>query len=103
MRGGVHDGATDGVSGLPSNLPGPAPVAGQAVLDLNIPGHPVRSKIREIPIAVQDRSFNADGSLFYPANRALYDYATAEPTPIEQASWHRSSPMITRPYGPISA
>ena len=54
-------------------LPGPAPVAGQAVLDLNVPGNPVRAAIREIPIAIQDRSFNADGSLFYPANRAFFE------------------------------
>ncbi|MEN8802425.1 MAG: multicopper oxidase domain-containing protein, partial [Thiogranum sp.] len=29
--------------------------------------------IREIPIVVQDRSFNADGSLFYPADRAFFE------------------------------
>jgi spore coat protein A, manganese oxidase len=28
---------------------------------------------REIPIAIQDRSFNADGSLFYPDNRAFFE------------------------------
>ncbi len=27
----------------------------------------------EIPIAIQDRSFNADGSLFYPDSRAFFD------------------------------
>ncbi len=27
----------------------------------------------EIPIAIQDRSFNADGSLFYPAGREFFD------------------------------
>jgi FtsP/CotA-like multicopper oxidase with cupredoxin domain len=27
----------------------------------------------EIPIAIQDRSFNADGSLFYPNNRAFFE------------------------------
>ena len=32
----------------------------------------------EIPIAIQDRSFNADGSLFYPDTRAFFDGATAE-------------------------
>ncbi len=54
-------------------LPGPAPVAGNSVLALNVPGDPVRNAIREIPIAIQDRSFNADGSLFYPANRAFFE------------------------------
>ncbi|MCF6255713.1 MAG: multicopper oxidase domain-containing protein [Gammaproteobacteria bacterium] len=57
-------------------LPGPAPA-----LDSN--GHPedvngltvhsVRGKMREIPIVIQDRSFNADGSLFYPDNRAFFE------------------------------
>jgi FtsP/CotA-like multicopper oxidase with cupredoxin domain len=57
-------------------LPGPAPTAGQAVLDLNVPGNPVRASIREIPIVVQDRSFNADGSLFYPGDRAFFEGIT---------------------------
>jgi spore coat protein A len=66
-----------GETGLVSGtLPGPAPVAGQAVLDLNVPGNPVRAGIREIPIAIQDRSFNADGSLFYPDNRAFFEGVT---------------------------
>ncbi|MFC1844213.1 multicopper oxidase family protein [Thermodesulfobacteriota bacterium] len=54
-------------------LPGPAPVAGQDVLSLNIPGNPIRSSIREIPIVIQDRSFNNDGSLFYPERRAFFE------------------------------
>ena len=29
--------------------------------------------ITEIPIAIQDRSFKADGSLFYPDSRAFFD------------------------------
>jgi Putative multicopper oxidases len=29
--------------------------------------------ITEIPIAIQDRSFNDDGSLFYPNNRSFFD------------------------------
>ncbi len=32
-----------------------------------------RAAIREIPIAIQDRAFNADGSLYYPATRAYFD------------------------------
>ena len=69
--------ADGGETGLVSGtLPGPAPVAGQAVLDLNVPtadGSNARAGIREIPIAIQDRSFNADGSLFYPADRAFFE------------------------------
>lgn len=44
-------------------LPRPAPRRGDK------PG----TKYREIPIAIQDRSFNADGSLFYPDNRAFFE------------------------------
>ena len=65
--------ATGGENGLMSGtLPGPAPTAGQAVLDLNVPGNTVRAAIREIPIVIQDRSFNADGTLFYPSTRAFF-------------------------------
>ena len=32
----------------------------------------------EIPIAIQDRSFNSDGSLFYPDSREFFDGATAD-------------------------
>jgi FtsP/CotA-like multicopper oxidase with cupredoxin domain len=56
-----------------AKLPGPAPVAGQGVLELNIPGDPVRSSIREIPIVIQDRTFSGDGSLYYPDNRAFFE------------------------------
>jgi FtsP/CotA-like multicopper oxidase with cupredoxin domain len=73
VRGGVNDGATNGATGLPAMLPGPAPAAGQTVLQLNVPGDPVRNSIREIPVAIQDRSFNADGSLFYPDTRMFFD------------------------------
>ncbi len=45
------------------NLPGPAPQLGDSP----------DTKYYEIPIVVQDRSFNADGSLFYPDSRAFFD------------------------------
>jgi len=45
------------------NLPGPAP-------KLN---DPPGTKYYEIPLAIQDRSFNVDGSLFYPDSRELFD------------------------------
>jgi spore coat protein A, manganese oxidase len=87
LRGGPHgdgfvdDGATrrrrDGV------LPGPAPTPGQAAAALNTPGDPVRSSIREIPIVIQDRSFNADGSLFYPDSRTFFDGFTGPFFPDE--------------------
>ena len=33
----------------------------------------VRAAIREIPIAIQPKSFNADGTQFYPADRAFFE------------------------------
>ena len=46
-------------------LPGPAPKANDKF--------PSNKTYYEIPIAIQDRSFNADGSLFYPDTRAFFD------------------------------
>ena len=37
---------------------------------------PPNKKYYEIPIAIQDRAFNADGSLFYPDTRAFFDGIT---------------------------
>ena len=36
---------------------------------------------QEIPLAIQDRSFNADGSLFYPDSRAFFDAITGPYAP----------------------
>ena len=47
----------------PAVLPGPAPGVGSDPF----------GRFYEIPIAIQDRSFNADGSLFYPDTRAFFD------------------------------
>ncbi|GFE58598.1 multicopper oxidase domain-containing protein [Geobacter sp. AOG1] len=77
IRGGANDTAT-GV------LPGPAPTAGQ---DPNLTPA-TRNVIREIPIAIQDRSFDwadalgntlptstgaTQAKLFYPSTRAFFD------------------------------
>ncbi|MEW6217904.1 MAG: multicopper oxidase domain-containing protein [Thermodesulfobacteriota bacterium] len=72
IRGGLYGDAfvLDAASGLPAVLPGPAPVNGAG--DPNFDGAH-RATIREIPIAIQDRAFNADGSLFYPDNRAFFE------------------------------
>ncbi|WP_438014818.1 multicopper oxidase [Sorangium sp. So ce315] len=54
LRGGPDD--------LPcGTLPGPAPR----------PGDCPDAKVYEIPLVIQDRSFNDDGSLFYPKSRGL--------------------------------
>src|SRR5262245_17687253 len=56
LRGGPDDVA----AGL---LPGPAPARGDQ------PG----TRYYEIPLVIQDRSFNTDGSLFYPGSREFFD------------------------------
>jgi bilirubin oxidase len=56
----LRGGATDLPQGV---LPGPAPKRG----DLSGKAY------YEIPLVIQDRSFNTDGSLFYPASRAFFD------------------------------
>jgi bilirubin oxidase len=56
LRGGRGD--------LPvGTLPGPAPGVGDDPL----------GRYYEIPLAIQDRSFNDDGTLFYPDSRAFFD------------------------------
>ncbi|WP_250573552.1 multicopper oxidase family protein [Nonomuraea sediminis] len=56
LRGGPDD--------LPKGcLPGPPPLVGDR------PG----TRYHEIPLAIQDRSFNDNGSLFYPDSRAFFD------------------------------
>jgi len=60
-------------SSLGLRLPGPAPLLG---LDPN--GNPlVRRLVHEIPVVIQDRAFNADGSLFYPDNRDFFEALTS--------------------------
>ena len=56
----LRGGPADAVGG---RLPGPAPALGD----------PAGLRYYEIPIAIQDRSFNADGSLFYPDSRAFFE------------------------------
>jgi FtsP/CotA-like multicopper oxidase with cupredoxin domain len=56
LRGGPGDEVV-------GTLPGPAPALGD----------PPGLNYYEIPIAIQDRSFNDDGSLFYPDSRAFFE------------------------------
>jgi FtsP/CotA-like multicopper oxidase with cupredoxin domain len=56
----LRGGPSDGVVGT---LPGPAPALGD----------PAGLRYYEIPLAIQDRSFNDDGSLFYPDSRAFFE------------------------------
>ncbi|MCU0252735.1 MAG: multicopper oxidase [Vicinamibacterales bacterium] len=67
IRGGPDgDSAViDKRNGKPAVFPGPAPQENDRF--------PPNKPYREIPIAIQDRSFNTDGSLFYPATREFFD------------------------------
>jgi FtsP/CotA-like multicopper oxidase with cupredoxin domain len=78
LRGGPagDDAVRDSRTGGRATLPGPAPQEND----------PPCRRHREIPLAIQDRSFQADGSLFYPDTRAFFDgvvdpYAPAGPFP----------------------
>jgi len=67
IRGGPagDEAVKDSRTGKKAVLPGPAPQA-------NDPFPPDKTYY-EIPIAIQDRAFNQDGSLFYPDSRAFFD------------------------------
>ena len=71
IRGGPagDDAVFDSRFGTAAVLPGPAPKVNDQF--------PPNKTYYEIPIAIQDRSFNADGSLFYPDSREFFDGATA--------------------------
>jgi FtsP/CotA-like multicopper oxidase with cupredoxin domain len=70
IRGGpAGDSAVlDSRLGTAAVLPGPAPKEGDKF--------PPNKTYYEIPIAIQDRSFNTNGSLFYPDTRAFFDGIT---------------------------
>jgi spore coat protein A, manganese oxidase len=72
VRGGPQgDGAVrDSRTGAVAVLPGPAPREGDGLAS--------KKTYAEIPMAIQDRAFNADGSLFYPDSREFFDGATAD-------------------------
>ena len=67
VRGGPagDDSVVDSRTGAKASLPGPAPRENDKF--------PPNKPYREIPIAIQDRSFNVDGSLFYPETRGFFD------------------------------
>jgi FtsP/CotA-like multicopper oxidase with cupredoxin domain len=69
IRGGPRGekAVLDSRTGTIAVLPGPSPKEGDKF--------PPNKVYYEIPIAVQDRAFNADGSLFYPNSREFFDGA----------------------------
>ncbi len=80
IRGGpAGDGAVlDSRTGTVAVLPGPAPKANDKF--------PPNKAYYEIPIAIQDRSFNENGSLFYPDTRAFFDGITGPYIPDTDVS-----------------
>jgi FtsP/CotA-like multicopper oxidase with cupredoxin domain len=75
IRGGPEgDGSVlDSRKGKEAVFPGPAPKENDKF--------PPNKTYYEIPVAIQDRSFNADGSLFYPDTRAFFDGITGQYIP----------------------
>ncbi|MEI5582802.1 MULTISPECIES: multicopper oxidase family protein [unclassified Agromyces] len=67
VRGGPEGekAVLDARTGTTAVLPGPAPIEGDRF--------PSNKTYFEIPLAIQDRSFDADGELFYPDTRAFFD------------------------------
>jgi FtsP/CotA-like multicopper oxidase with cupredoxin domain len=80
IRGGPGgDGSViDTRFGTPAVLPSPAPKENDKF--------PPNKTYYEIPIAIQDRSFNEDGSLFYPDSRAFFDEFTGPFIPDSNVS-----------------
>jgi spore coat protein A len=80
VRGGPAGDAAvlDSRFGTAAVLPGPAPKENDKF--------PPNKTYYEIPIAIQDRSFNLDGSLFYPDSRAFFDGITQPYIPLREIS-----------------
>jgi len=64
IRGGPDDVVKVSGSGAPAVLPGPAPGVGD---------DPFGAGYYEIPIVIQDRSFDQNGQLWYPYYRAFFE------------------------------
>jgi FtsP/CotA-like multicopper oxidase with cupredoxin domain len=80
VRGGPEGekAVLDSRTGTTAVLPSPAPNEGDRF--------PPNKTYYEIPIAVQDRSFNTNGSLFYPDTRAFFDGITGPYIPDSDVS-----------------
>lgn len=80
LRGGPSGDSEvlDSRSGTPALLPGPAPREGDRF--------PSNKTYYEIPIVIQDRSFNSDGSLFYPDSREFFDGIAGPYLPVTDLS-----------------
>jgi len=80
IRGGPagDDAVLDSRTAVPAVLPGPAPKVNDKF--------PPNKTYYEIPIAIQDRSFDSDGSLFYPVTREFFDEFTGPFIPFTNVS-----------------
>ncbi|GAA1760322.1 multicopper oxidase family protein [Agromyces humatus] len=80
VRGGPEGekAVLDSRAGTAAVLPGPAPKQNDKF--------PSDKRYFEIPIAVQDRSFNDDGSLFYPDSREFFDEIVGDFIPVGEFS-----------------
>src|SRR5687767_5071601 len=79
IRGGPHGdkAVLDARSGVAAILPGPAPSKGDKF--------PSNKEYFEIPVAIQDRAFNDDGSLFYPNTREFFDEIVGPYIPVHRS------------------
>jgi bilirubin oxidase len=77
----IRGGPDDEVRG---RLPGPAPSAGDSA----------GLVYRDIPLAIQDRAFNSDGSLFYPETRAYFE---------DLDDYPEGTPYLDIPFRPETA
>jgi FtsP/CotA-like multicopper oxidase with cupredoxin domain len=89
LRGGPDDVVKVKGTNTTAVLPGPAPGVG---------ANPFGTYY-EIPIAIQDRSFNADGSLFYPDNRAFFEGLNVPGKPAQIPG----QPLLRIPFVPDPA
>ncbi len=80
IRGGPDGDASvlDTRTGAAAILPGPAPKQGDKF--------PSSKTYYEIPVAIQDRSFNSDGSLYYPDTREFFDTIVGDFIPAGEYS-----------------
>ncbi|WP_353828755.1 multicopper oxidase family protein [Agromyces sp. SYSU T0242] len=80
VRGGPEGekAVLDARDGSTAVLPSPAPMEGDKF--------PPNKTYYEIPIVIQDRSFDVDGSLFYPDTRRFFDEIVADYIPAGEFS-----------------
>lgn len=103
VRGGPDGDAAvlDSRFGTPAVLPGPAPKENDKF--------PPNKTYYEIPIAIQDRSFNLGGSLFYPDTREFFDgivgdfIPTGEFSPIWNPEFFGNMMMVNGNTWPFQA